>query len=67
MAFESEASTRNEGKLTKVFLFFFPKKNRKKRFFLKKEAKTFVNCSLFADVSWSARGGGFQMRLPWPF
>jgi len=29
------------GKLTKVFWFFFSKKN--KNFFLKKEAKTFVN------------------------
>jgi len=38
------------GKLTKVFWFFFSKKNkRKKHFFLKKEAKTFVN--LFRDAS----------------
>ncbi|MEJ0045426.1 MAG: hypothetical protein WDN04_04235 [Rhodospirillales bacterium] len=44
-----------KAKLTKVFWLFFSKKNKKKRFFLKKEAKTFVNCSLFADVGWSGR------------
>ncbi|MEJ0048329.1 MAG: hypothetical protein WDN04_21040 [Rhodospirillales bacterium] len=38
-----------------VFWFFFSKKNKKKCFFLKKEAKTFVSCSLFAAVSWSGR------------
>ncbi|MEJ0049390.1 MAG: hypothetical protein WDN04_27260 [Rhodospirillales bacterium] len=54
MTCESDASTRNERQINKSFLVFF-KKNKKKYFFLKKEAKTFVNCSLFAAVGWSGR------------
>ncbi|MEJ0044738.1 MAG: hypothetical protein WDN04_00125 [Rhodospirillales bacterium] len=55
MARHSSRTLRPEtkAKLTKVFWFFFSKKN--KYFFLKKEAKTFVTCSLFADASWSGR------------
>jgi hypothetical protein len=33
----------NPNKMNKSFLFFFSKKNRGKRFFLKKEAKTLVH------------------------
>jgi hypothetical protein len=49
------ARPQTKAKQTKVFWFFFSKKNRKKHLFLKKEAKTFVNCTVFADVSWSRR------------
>ena len=41
--------------MNKSFLVLFSKKNKKKHFFLKKEAKTFVNCSSFDDVGWNRR------------
>jgi hypothetical protein len=45
---ELAAAARTEAKETKVFWFFFSKKNsRQKAFFLKKEAKTF---GFFASV-----------------
>ncbi len=37
------------GQMNKSFLVLFSKKNKKKCFFLKKEAKTFVDCSSFDD------------------
>ncbi len=40
MTFEPDALPRNESQINKSFLVLFSKKNKKKRFFLKKEAKT---------------------------
>jgi hypothetical protein len=46
-------------KMNKSFLVLFFKKEQEKNFFLKKEAKTFVNCSFFDDIGWSpARRAG---------
>jgi hypothetical protein len=44
------AAPNSKPKLTKVFWFFFSKKNRLKHFFLKKEAKTFVHGLLARSV-----------------
>jgi hypothetical protein len=46
---EPEASPGNEGQMNKSFLLSFQKREQEKNFFLKKAAKTFVNCSSFDD------------------
>jgi hypothetical protein len=51
--------------MNKSFWFFFSKKNKKKHLFLKKEAKTFVNCSC-STISAGVGAQNSHMRLPCP-
>jgi hypothetical protein len=49
MGYQSGRSGRYvaEGKMGESFLVLFSKKSKRKDFFLKKETKTFIHCSLF--------------------
>jgi hypothetical protein len=54
-----------KAKTIKSFLVLFFKKDQEKGLLFEKEAKTFVNCSLFDDIGWS-RCSGFSNAIPLP-